>query len=146
MGVVLNRVSNVAVADAVPPIAALAGDGAFVHVGGPVQPQAVVVIADFVEPQRAGALVLDTIGFLPGDVEDETELGELRSVRVFAGYAGWAPGQLEEELEEQSWVVLTARESDVFTTAPEALWADVLRRNGGGLAVLALLPEDPHVN
>lgn len=146
MGVVLNRVSSITVADAVPPVAALVGDGAFVHVGGPVQPQAVVVLADFVEPERAGALVLDTIGFLPGDVDDELELGELRNARVFAGYAGWGAGQLEQELEEQSWVVLPARASDVFTTAPDMLWAEVLRRNGGGLAVLALLPEDPHVN
>lgn len=146
MGVVLNRVSAVTVQDAVPPIASLAGVGAFVHVGGPVQPQAVVVLADFVEPHRAGALVLDTIGFLPGDVEDESGLGELRAARVFAGYAGWGPGQLEDELDEQSWVVLPARGSDVFTTAPDGLWADVLRRNGGGLAVLARLPEDPSVN
>jgi putative transcriptional regulator len=146
MGVVLNRVSRVTVEDAVPPIADLVDEGALVHVGGPVQPQAVVVLADFVEPQRAGALVLDTIGFLPGDVDDESELGELRNARVFAGYAGWGPGQLEGELDEQSWVVLPARASDVFTTAPDGLWADVLRRNGGGLAVLALLPEDPHVN
>jgi putative transcriptional regulator len=146
MGVVLNRVSGVAVEDAVPPIAELIGDGALVHLGGPVQPQAVVVLADFAEPHRAGALVLDTIGFLPGDVEDAGDLGELRYVRVFAGYAGWAPGQLEEELAEQSWVVLPARSSDVFTNAPDGLWAEVLRRHGGGLAVLALLPEDPHVN
>jgi putative transcriptional regulator len=146
MGVVLNRVSNVTVEDAVPPIAELVGQYALVHVGGPVQPQAVVVLADFVEPQRAGALVLDTIGFLPGDIDHGSELGELRNVRVFAGYAGWGPGQLEDELDEQSWVVLPARASDVFTTAPDGLWGDVLRRNGGGLAVLALLPEDPHVN
>jgi len=146
MGLVLNRVSEVTVADAVAPIADLVGDGELVHVGGPVQPQAVVVLADFVEPHRAGALVLDTIGFLPGDVDDEADLGELRSVRVYAGYSGWGPGQLEDELEEQSWVVLPARASDVFTTAPDALWSEVLRRQGGALGVLALLPEDPHVN
>jgi putative transcriptional regulator len=146
MGVVLNRVSGVAVEDAVPPIAELIGAGALVHLGGPVQPQAVVVLADFAEPHRAGVLVLDTIGFLPGDVEEAGDLGELRNVRVFAGYAGWAPGQLEEELAEQSWVVLPARSSDVFTDAPDGLWREVLRRHGGGLAVLALLPEDPHAN
>jgi putative transcriptional regulator len=146
MGLVLNRVSTVTVDDAVPPLAGLVGEEELVHVGGPVQPQAVVVLADFVEPQRAGALVLDTIGFLPGEVEDEAALGELRRARVFAGYAGWGPGQLEEELAEESWLVLPARSSDVFTDAPEALWADVLRRHGGGLAVLALLPEDPHAN
>ncbi len=92
MGLVLNRVSEVTVADAVAPIADLVGDGELVHVGGPVQPQAVVVLADFVEPHRAGALVLDTIGFLPGDVDDEADLGELRSVRVYAGYSAGGPG------------------------------------------------------
>jgi putative transcriptional regulator len=67
-------------------------------------------------------------------------------VRVFAGYAGWGPGQLEDEVEEGAWIVLTARSSDVFTAAPERLWRDVLRREGGALATLALLPEDPRVN
>ncbi len=146
MGLVLNRVTSVTVDEAVPPIAELVADGALVHVGGPVQPQAVVVLADFVEPEQAGALVLDTIGFLPGDVEDVTSIGELRETRVFAGYSGWGPGQLEAELAEEAWVVLPARRSDVFTTTPEGLWAEVLRRSGGGLAILALLPDDPHVN
>lgn len=146
MGVVLNRVSTVPVEIAVPQIADLVGEDAPVYLGGPVQPQAVVVLADFVDPARAGALVLDTIGFLPGEVQDGADLGELRQARVFAGYAGWGPGQLEEELAEQSWIVLPARSSDVFTTAPERLWAEVLRRHGGGLALLSLLPEDPHVN
>jgi putative transcriptional regulator len=146
MGLVLNRVSDVTVEAAVPPIADLVGDGALVHIGGPVQPQAVVVLADFAEPHRAGALVLGTIGFLPGEVDEDADLGELRNVRVYAGYAGWGPGQLEEELDEQSWVVLPARASDVFTAAPDDLWADVLRRHGGALRILSLLPEDPHVN
>ena len=146
MGLVLNRVSTVTVEQAVPPIAGLVDDTEPVYLGGPVQPQAVLVLADFVDPGRAGALVLDTIGFLPAEVEDVSELGELRTARVFAGYAGWGPGQLEDEIAEQSWVVLPGRASDVFTGAPETLWAEVLRRHGGGLALLALLPDDPHVN
>jgi putative transcriptional regulator len=79
-------------------------------------------------------------------VEDPDELGGLNAVRVFAGYAGWAPGQLEEELDEGSWLVFPARAADVFSTRPEELWADVLRREGGKYAVLALLPPDPAVN
>lgn len=146
MGVVLNRVSGVTVEDAVPPIAALTAPGDLVHIGGPVQPQAVVVLADFVDPAQAETLVVESVGFLPAEVFDATELGELRAIRVFAGYAGWAPGQLEGELEEGSWVVLPAMPADVFTTAPEQLWRDVLRREGGGLSVLALLPDDPRVN
>jgi len=146
MGLVLNRVSPVTVADAVPPMSGLTEDEDLVYVGGPVQPQAVVVLADFVDPSLADALVLGSVGFLPAEMDGPTDVGELRRVRVFAGYAGWAPGQLEEELAEGSWVVLAARAADVFTTDPESLWRDVLRRQGGGHAVLAMLPDDPATN
>jgi putative transcriptional regulator len=146
MGVVLNRVSTVTVEDAVPPMADLVGPDELVYVGGPVQPQAVVVLADFVDPGRAEALVLGNVGFLPGEVDDPSDVGDLRSVRVFAGYAGWAAGQLEGELEDGSWLVLPALVTDVFTTDPDGLWRDVLRREGGGLAVLAMLPDDPRLN
>jgi putative transcriptional regulator len=67
-------------------------------------------------------------------------------VRVFAGYAGWGPGQLDEELEEGSWIVEPALPDDVFTPEPDALWSDVLRRKGGPFGVLALMPPDPSLN
>ena len=142
MGVVLNRASETLVEDAVPPMAALTAHDEPVYLGGPVQPEAVVVLADV---EQAEVAVLDSIGFLPGEI-DTSAFGELRGVRIFAGYAGWAPGQLEDELEEGAWIVVTARSSDVFTSAPELLWSQVLRREGGPLAVLALLPDDPRVN
>jgi putative transcriptional regulator len=145
MGIVLNRVSGVLVDDAVPPMASLAGPDEPVYLGGPVQPQAVVVLADFADPRTAD-VVVETVGFLPGEIDDLGDLGELRRVRVFAGYAGWAPGQLEGELEEGSWIVLEAHAADVFTDAPDRLWAEVLRREGAAYAVLALLPDDPRVN
>ena len=145
MGIVLNRASAVLVDDAVPVISSLAGPDQAVYLGGPVQPQAVVVLADFADPEEAN-LVVDSVGFLPGEIEDVGQLGELRRVRVFAGYAGWAPGQLEGELDEGSWIVLDARASDVFTDAPELLWREVLRRGGPAHSVLALLPDDPRVN
>jgi putative transcriptional regulator len=146
MGVVLNRPTSVTVADAVPPLAELADDGDVVHLGGPVQPQAVVVLADYVETGEVDDLVLESVGFLPGEIEHAADVGPVRSLRVFAGYAGWSPGQLEEELEEGSWLVLPARVSDIFGDEPERLWSGVLRRQGGALAVLALLPDDPRVN
>ena len=146
MGVVLDRPTDVTVADGVPPLAALAGPDALVHIGGPVQPEAVVVLAEFAEPSRAGTLVTGAVGFLPGELDDPDELGELVRVRVFAGYAGWAAGQLESELEENAWIVVRARPDDVFSSRPERLWHDVLRREGGAYAVLALLPDDPLVN
>jgi putative transcriptional regulator len=146
MGVVLNRPTPVTVADAVPPLAELVAEGDVVHLGGPVQPRAVVVLADFVDTTAAPDLVLDTVGFLPGEIESAADVGPVRALRVFAGYAGWSPGQLEDELEDGSWLVLPARVSDVFGNAPDRLWRSVLRRQGGALAVLALLPDDPSLN
>lgn len=146
MGVVLNRPSAVTVGEAAEPLSAIAGQDAIVFVGGPVQPSAIVVLADFADPDRAGVGVFDGIGFLPGEIESAGELGELHAVRVFAGYAGWSPGQLEAELAEGAWIVEPARTADVFTDDPDALWSAVLRRRGGRDALLALLPDDPRLN
>lgn len=146
MGVVLNRPAPVTVGEAVPPLADLTGADAPVYVGGPVQQQAIVVLADFVEPEDAGVLVFESIGFLPGEIEDAASVGMLRAVRVFAGYAGWAPGQLEDELAENAWIVEPARPEDVFGTDPDRLWQTVLRRRGGASAILASMPPDPRLN
>jgi putative transcriptional regulator len=145
LGVVLNRSSDTPVEEAVPELAVLAENMGAVHVGGPVQPSAVVVLADFTEPDAAGSLVLDSVGFLPSELEPES-LGELRRARVYVGYAGWGPGQLDGELEEGSWIVEPAVPDDVFTDDPEGLWSAVLRRKGGPFGVLATMPPDPSRN
>lgn len=146
MGIVLNRPSAVSVDEAVPPLAELVGGDKPVFVGGPVQPEAIVVLGDFAEPDRAGVIVLGSIGFLPGELDSADEVGRLANARVFAGYAGWGAGQLEGELAEDSWILEPAQPADVFSDEPDGLWSSVLRRKGGSYAVLALMPEDPHVN
>ena len=146
MGVILNRPSPVSVADAVPPLAELVDVDELVHVGGPVQPQAIVVLGDFLDPGEAAGLVLGSIGFLPGEIESASDVGSLSRARVFAGYAGWGPGQLESEIAEESWILEPALPEDVFTDEPEGLWSTVLRRKGGAFAVLALMPPDPSRN
>ena len=145
LGVILNRASDATVDEAVPELSALMDGTTPVHVGGPVQPSAIVVLAEFAEPGRAEALVLEDIGFLPAEIDPHV-LGELRRARVFAGYAGWGPGQLDEELREGSWIVEAADPEDVFTADPDELWSDVLRRKGGPFGVLALMPPDPSLN
>jgi putative transcriptional regulator len=145
MGVILNRPSETTVGQAVPELAALANSSDVIHVGGPVQPSAIVVVAEFAEPERAGALFLGSIGFLPSEVDPE-ELGELVRARVFAGYAGWGESQLDDELAEGSWIVEPALPEDVFTGNPDELWSEVLRRKGGPFSVLALMPPEPSLN
>ena len=116
-----------------------------VHVGGPVQPSAVVVLADYVEPPDTSSLVVESVGFLPAEV-DLDALGPLRRARVFVGFAGWGPGQLDDELDDGSWIVEPALADDVFTDEPDDLWSNVLRRKGGPFRVLAAMPPDPSQN
>ena len=145
LGVVLNRTSETPVDEAVPERTALVGGMGDVHVGGPVQPSAIVVLADFAEPADVDALVVESVGFLPAEVDPDS-LGPLRRARVYVGYAGWGPGQLDDELDEGSWIVEPALADDVFTAEPEALWSAVLSRKGGPFRVLAGMPPDPSRN
>ena len=66
--------------------------------------------------------------------------------RVFAGYSGWGPGQLEEEMAEDAWIVEPARAEDVFTDDPRSLWRRVLERKGPEYRHIARVPFDPRVN
>lgn len=145
LGVVLNRTSETPVDEAVPELATLVGGMGDVHLGGPVEPSAIVVLADFAEPADEDALVVESVGFLPAEV-DRDSLGPLRRARVYVGYAGWGPGQLDDELAEGSWIVEPALADDVFTAEPDALWSAVLQRKGGPFRVLAAMPPDPSRN
>jgi putative transcriptional regulator len=145
LGVVLNRPAPATVGEIVPPLAELAGPGELLFFGGPVQPEAVVVLAEFEDPERADMLVLDRIGFMVGVVDPE-RTGALSRARVFAGYAGWGPGQLEAELEESSWIVEPGRPDDVFAPLGVDLWRTVVRRKGRAFDMLSLMPPDPSLN
>jgi putative transcriptional regulator len=68
------------------------------------------------------------------------------NLRVFAGYAGWESGQLEGEIREGAWFVVDSFSSDPFAVEPSQLWQEVLRRQGGDLALVATFPEDPTLN
>jgi len=67
-------------------------------------------------------------------------------VRVFSGYAGWGPGQLDDEVAAGAWWVLEAQPDDPFCSDPERLWKAVLRRQGGELALVSAYPRDPRWN
>jgi putative transcriptional regulator len=149
MGVVLNRATEVPVSEVLGDWGGLARDPAVLFEGGPVQPDSAICVAR----ARAGAEQL--AGFQPffgplGTVDLEQEPSVMRDsfdgVRVFAGYAGWSPGQLEEEIAAGSWFTFEALPGDPFMTRPDDLWTLVLRRQGGLLAAVAHYPADPTLN
>jgi putative transcriptional regulator len=145
LGLVLNRRTEAEVAEAVPELADLVEPGAVVSLGGPVQNEAVVVIAEWDDPGEAGAIVFEDVGLMSSETESTRVASATRRVRVFAGYAGWGGGQLEAELDEPSWIVETAGVDDVFAEEGD-LWASVLRRKGGAFKLVATMPENPSLN
>lgn len=145
LGVVLNRALDVTVVDAVPPLGALVGPGECIFEGGPVQPSSPVLLAEFAHPESADLLVFGSVGFLVGEVPAEVRHGILRA-RVYAGYSGWGPGQLEQEMKEGAWILEPALEEDVFTDAPDMLWSRVLVRKGPEYWRLSRMPFDPSMN
>jgi len=145
VGVILNRPLGVSVDEAVPALAELVPPGDRLFEGGPVQPDAAVVVAEFDDPSKAGLVALGSIGFLPEEA-DPDDLGGIRRARVFAGYAGWGAGQLEDELDEVAWLVIDAVPEDVFHDEPERLWGDVVARMGPDYALMRTMPADPSFN
>jgi putative transcriptional regulator len=145
MGLVLNRPSETTVEEAVPELADVAGADSPVFVGGPVQPQAVLVLAEFDEPEGAATVVVGDIGFARADGDLDDLARNTRRARVFAGYSGWSPGQLEAELEEDSWLVEPVDDIDLLAE-DEDLFGSALRTKGGTYRILALMPDDPRQN
>jgi putative transcriptional regulator len=148
-GVVLNRPSDTSLTGS--PLEAwqdVAADPRLVFVGGPVQPAAAVCLAralpdscpDGFEP------VLEGLGVLDLGREIAALRPTLDRIRVFAGYAGWGAGQLEDEIDEGAWYVLDADPEDALCSQPGGLWRFVLKRQGGHLALVSNFPSDPTMN
>ena len=146
VGLILNRRSDATVGEAVPQLASLTDLEEPVFVGGPVNPQGVAVLAEFHDPDEAGVVVIEDIGFVALDDALEEGPPDLERTRVFAGVAGWGPEQLEDELERDDWIIEPAALDDIFTDDPEELWSTVLRRKGGEYELVARMPFDPSLN
>jgi putative transcriptional regulator len=156
LGVVLNRPTPVGVGDVLEPWATLAGAPPVVFQGGPVSLDSALALA--VVPGEARSRdgedgeplgwqrVHGAIGLVDLEAPPELLAAELGSLRIFAGYAGWGPGQLEDELVEGAWYVVESEPGDVSAPDPEQLWRSVLRRQRSELAMVATYPDDPSLN
>lgn len=138
-GVVLNRRADHQVAELVPELGPLVERDAPLWLGGPVAEDSIVVLGEFEEFRRAPGRIGEGIGLVDPESDEE-----LVRARVFVGHAGWGPGQLDEEVERDSWIVTGLAADDVFNG--DDLWSAVLRRIGGDMRLLATMPDDPTLN
>lgn len=148
LGVVINRPTPVDVGEVLPSWGPYTTGPGVVFRGGPVALDSALALAAVPgEDEPMGwRRVVGGLGLVDLDAPPELLGAEVASLRVFAGYAGWGSGQLEDEIAEGAWYVVGAGPGDAFSDDPEQLWRAVLRRQGGGLAMLSTLPEDPTLN
>ena len=117
------------------------------YLGGPVQPQALSYLhkGNFVPdanvlPNLSLGHSLDTLLDLAESFSPDEQL------KIFAGYAGWAAGQLEDEMKRDTWMTHPASLELVFTADPAKLWPSILREKGFKYRLIAEGPEDPSWN
>jgi putative AlgH/UPF0301 family transcriptional regulator len=140
LGVVLGRPSQVEIRDVLPGWCELAVDPGVFHVGGPCETDTALCLAT--SPPGPLEVCLVDLDADPVDLE-----GLVTGLRVFAGYAGWSPGQLAEEVAEGAWACVPGSSDDVLTDlAGPQLWRRVMGRQTGRLAVLSTAPADPSAN
>ena len=131
LGVILNRPTEIALRAAFPQHECIAAQPQNLYHGGPLQPQAMLFLVRTNTPPPASIAVLRDV-YLTSDADwvnsalgDEQRLSE---IRVFAGYAAWAPKQLRSEMERQGWYILPADSASIFEKQTAELWLELVKR------------------
>jgi putative transcriptional regulator len=150
LGVVLNRPTPVPVGEILEGWTEVVNQPDVLFQGGPVGTDSALAVASLPpgesqEPVGFRRLFEDT-GIVDLDAPTELIAPAVSGMRIFAGYAGWTSEQLEAEVEEGSWYVVSGVPSDIFSAQPEHLWMRVLRRQPGELAWVSTRPPDPTLN
>jgi len=146
-GLVLNRATDSKAGDMVMADLPETLKACPVYLGGPVQPTALSFLHS--APFLPDANVIPNLN-LGHSLDSLVELGESFStenkLRLFAGYSGWSPGQLEDEMKRHAWVTHPASFELVFDADPDQLWKKILRLKGGKYLLISQMPEDLSLN
>lgn len=121
-----------------------------VGVGGPVQQDTLHYIHRCADVE--GAIEVASGIFWGGEFEDviqkmNTSQINFTDIKFFLGYSGWSTGQLDDELELNSWIVSGKVTKElIFETEPDQMWKKTLREMGGRFSMYANYPVDPTMN
>lgn len=146
VGVVLNRPSHTPVGQVLPDWHDAVSGPAVVFGGGPVQPDGALCLGQLESGTPGMREVVDGVATVDLDGDVAVIAGIARRLRVFAGHAGWSPGQLDAELDQGAWWVLDGTPEDLFSDDPRTMWSRVLRRQPPPLSFVSTYPADPSLN
>jgi putative transcriptional regulator len=149
-GLVLNRSTGIPIEKVFEQLDPGIAETCSFFFGGPVDQERVFAVRRGVPDEVPG----DEVGngmFLPKDLAESVEQicsGDelLKQYRFFVGYSGWGAGQLEQELQDQSWITVSGIEDLIFDTEPDQLWSQALRSLGGEHTLWSMMPADPEWN
>jgi putative transcriptional regulator len=129
MGVIINRPTTVALSDMLPKLEPLEGRSDVIWLGGPVDPNGLLLVVRNPKPPEGFRSVRDDL-YTGADPEALRALlaagAKSDRVRAYAGYAGWGPAQLDREIEQGSWIVTAPGPARVFDPNPHALWRKMI--------------------
>ncbi len=149
LGVVLNRPTEMNIAEVLPHVPVLEGQGHRVFSGGPVQKDSLLVLYRLNEEIEETHAVLDGV-YLGGNMDTLKRLiegpQEEEFFRAYMGYSGWGPGQLENEMQSGSWLTMPAQSHLVFEDPSSRLWAEVIKTFGDHYSMYSHMPIDPSLN
>jgi putative transcriptional regulator len=149
LGVILNQPSETPVGDVLVPWQDVVNPPGVFFRGGPVDLNAALALGSLLdedEPPLGWRTLGGPLGLVDLDSSPDEFLGRLNGLRIYAGYAGWGAGQLDAEIAEGSWHVVPAQHGDLFSSHPDQLWGEILRRQPPPLSMLSTLPEDASMN
>jgi putative transcriptional regulator len=147
VGFILNKPTDLTLNDALedfPPF------DAPLYFGGPVQTDTIHFLHTLGKKLEGSKEIIPGI-YWGGSLETLKLLIETRQVdkdeiRFFAGYSGWEPEQLDDEMKGRTWLISNGKKDFAFSDSPEELWGEVLRSMGSQYAILANFPENPSLN
>src|SRR6266850_3263407 len=131
VGLILNRSTNVLLSHALPDLTVLKGTSYRLFAGGPVEPSRLLLLFRLKEPPADARSVYDGVyvGGTPKVLERIiTQAKPTETFRAFAGFAGWAPGQLKYEMLQGGWATLPPDSIGIFDQDPATLWRDCISR------------------
>jgi len=159
VGVIINEPTELLVDELLPRWSDLTTAPAVFFTGGPVQEDGFVGVGRAIEIGAVGdtpsALDQDQDALrVPGTAVVTVDLGqdpalaaaEIDQLRIFRGYSGWGPHQLDTELAAGAWFTVESEPGDVWSAEPEGLYEQVLLRQQGDLRWFANAPTDPSQN
>jgi putative transcriptional regulator len=147
VGVVLNRPTSEDELDGLHDWIEAATEPRSVFTGGPVELDALIALGvAHGHVDGAWGDLTNGIGTVDLSLDVDEVAASIDRLRIFRGYAGWGAGQLDDEIAMGAWMVFDAEPDDIFTDAPDDLWRQVVRRQGGRLRWIADAPDDLSAN